>query len=702
MSTVIIVAIFLFSLAVTRQKLGLLKNTGVMSAVAILITMFVPATVASFALLAILAVFIFITIRYADTHQLAAARERVSTIVVLMVVATMFTLVVYRSDEGLKRYQLDIEQVIPSSSPLKLQSPDRLCTDIDPSCNPKEPGGLRLFKPDPEKLAQSALTIFKNSEQIASQYLAHINSLTNKLSGGITGRQNYLQWKLDLVKEHFDFAGYQKLIGKARGAYDSAYAQGQWREAYFALHELSDANLKFHNTMMKSREYSGNARNSMLLMTRGMWGLAILVLIVLMPTLRELAPHAPWHCFPMYVLLTGTGFCLVTDLSLNYLAQNRFLALGMANNLVMSFLFLVVICWLAGRPFFRRLINSWITHQTRSFLFSILFLVFILLVVAYLYATGGFSRITTKAYITSELFKGLFLVTIAWFATIRGEYIARVISFTGIRSYRKTREWIKENLSWEWIKENLIGFLLLIVISGAGFLLFKDFGPLLVVLTVFSFLIYLLMGGGSLVIIASLGGALATFLYLLRVPFSRVSGFSHIYARFYEFISPYAFGSGEISKLIWLRKAGGLFGFGMGKIPFFGYNANPQRPIIVTPAQMQSDYTVTQLYAQFGYIAATVGLIVYFIWLHTLLRNAAAGLKNSIACQDRFLAWVMVLGLVMMEVQALITITGNFGLFPLSGITLPFVSFGGWSLMLCTLILALCYTVKVNGNAQSI
>lgn len=714
MKFAIVPAIFLLSLALTAEKRRLLHETAVASAVGMLIVRIGNATFASLALLAALTLFLYTVIRYSEV-PLIAKRERVASIGAVMVIVTMFTLIVSRSGKGVERYQLDMERDFPSARALKLVSPAVPCSMSDPTCNPQE------------TLSVAAAAIFKNSQDISDQYRQRINAITSQLSEavktssiiqshdfedyGILNRlldglaptsryankvakelaahQQYLNWKLGLIKEHFDFAGYQKLIRKDREAYGLECSQKKWQEAYLSLKELGEANSHFHKKLIEAKEYAGSSKNTLLVLKYGMWALAILVVIVLQPTLRELAPQAPWHCFPVFVLLTGTGLCLLTDLSLNYLARNRFLMLGTASNLLMSFLLLLVVCWLAGRSWFQRLMTAWITHQTRALLFSFLFMIFILFVIIYLVATEGVSRLTAKAYITSELFKALFLFTLSWFATVRSEYISKILSqiggIAGVRSYLK---------NWEWIRENLIGFFFLTFITGLGFLLFHDFGPLLVVLVVFAIFIYLVMGATSLAGICFLGGIAVTIVYLSRDWLASVSASAtRIFSRLYEFLTPFAFGTGEIGKLIWLRRAGGMLGFGMGKIPYFGYIADPKERI-VTPAQIQSDYTVTHLFAQFGSIGATLGLLLYFFWLHTLLKNAATDLNSSISSHDRFLAWIMIFGLIMMEIQALITVCGNLVLMPLTGITLPLVSFGGWSLLLSTFVLALCYSVN--------
>jgi cell division protein FtsW len=57
--------------------------------------------------------------------------------------------------------------------------------------------------------------------------------------------------------------------------------------------------------------------------------------------------------------------------------------------------------------------------------------------------------------------------------------------------------------------------------------------------------------------------------------------------------------------------------------------------------------------------------------------------------QSAWLAWLCVCWAVLTMVQTMVTVAGNLGALPLTGVTWPFVSFGLWSLMHNTLVLGL-------------
>jgi cell division protein FtsW (lipid II flippase) len=57
----------------------------------------------------------------------------------------------------------------------------------------------------------------------------------------------------------------------------------------------------------------------------------------------------------------------------------------------------------------------------------------------------------------------------------------------------------------------------------------------------------------------------------------------------------------------------------------------------------------------------------------------------------RCVGWFLSLGILLMIIQTFLTFFGNFTLAPLTGITLPYISYGGTSLLFATLISAMSY-----------
>ena len=101
------------------------------------------------------------------------------------------------------------------------------------------------------------------------------------------------------------------------------------------------------------------------------------------------------------------------------------------------------------------------------------------------------------------------------------------------------------------------------------------------------------------------------------------------------------------------------------------------------------------LHAVTGNAAAFALLATYLLWIGTLAVRQAAQTRGRLspgttgASQSAWLAWLCVCWAVLTMVQTMVTVAGNLGAFPLTGVTWPFVSFGLWSLLRNTLVLGL-------------
>lgn len=110
--------------------------------------------------------------------------------------------------------------------------------------------------------------------------------------------------------------------------------------------------------------------------------------------------------------------------------------------------------------------------------------------------------------------------------------------------------------------------------------------------------------------------------------------------------------------------SGGIAGIGLGRsVQAYGY---------LPEADNDSIFAI---YAEkFGFIGSTL-LIIIFAALFTRIKGVAERIP------DDFTRLLVVGVLVWLSVQALINIGSMIGLFPLKGITLPFISYGGTSIV---------------------
>jgi cell division protein FtsW (lipid II flippase) len=204
---------------------------------------------------------------------------------------------------------------------------------------------------------------------------------------------------------------------------------------------------------------------------------------------------------------------------------------------------------------------------------------------------------------------------------------------------------------------------------------------------------------GIVIVQSDLGAALlffAVFLLLLYVSTARVSfvvvglaafvagaGFLYfvvdrVRTRIDIWVDPFADPSGagyQVVQALHAFARGGLIGTGLGA----GLPSIAGRPPI--PA-LHTDFPFAALGEELGLVGILAVLGLYLVLVER-------GLRIASAAQDEFRA-ILAAGLsLVIGVQAFIIAAGNLKLIPLTGITLPFVSYGGSSLLANSVIVGL-------------
>jgi cell division protein FtsW (lipid II flippase) len=204
---------------------------------------------------------------------------------------------------------------------------------------------------------------------------------------------------------------------------------------------------------------------------------------------------------------------------------------------------------------------------------------------------------------------------------------------------------------------------------------------------------------GIVIVQRDLGAALlffAVFLLLLYVSTARVSFvilglaafvvgagllslmFDHVRTRIDIWLDPFADPSGagyQVVQALHAFARGGLIGTGLGN----GLPTIAGRPPI--PA-LHTDFPLAALGEELGLVGILAILGLYLVLVER-------GLRIASAAQDEFRA-ILAAGLsLVIGVQAFIIAAGNLKLIPLTGITLPFVSYGGSSLLANSVIVGL-------------
>lgn len=133
---------------------------------------------------------------------------------------------------------------------------------------------------------------------------------------------------------------------------------------------------------------------------------------------------------------------------------------------------------------------------------------------------------------------------------------------------------------------------------------------------------------------------------------------------------------------------GGLFGRGLGQAYVVGENGSTLIP------DAQTDFVFAVIADEFGFVGA-VGLLMLFVVF------AWRGFAIAAACRDGF-SKLLAFGLsAVFAMQAIIIVGGVVRMLPLTGQTLPFVSYGGSSLLANWMLVALLLMISHHAAVET-
>jgi cell division protein FtsW (lipid II flippase) len=232
----------------------------------------------------------------------------------------------------------------------------------------------------------------------------------------------------------------------------------------------------------------------------------------------------------------------------------------------------------------------------------------------------------------------------------------------------------------------------LLVVWGAAMLMLifiRDLGSSLMFFGAFLALLYVATGRFSYVLVGLLMFAIGAY--------ALGSNIAHVHERLEIWRDPFAanapFGAGQIQQSLFAQADGGLFGQGLGesllKLPGpFAPHCNVPFPECgsILPAP-HTDFIYAVITMELGLFGGCGVILIYAL-------IAARGFKTAVMAPDGF-SKLLATGLTaIFALQAFVIIGGVTKVIPLTGVTLPFVSFGGSSVVANMILLALLLLIS--------
>ena len=210
------------------------------------------------------------------------------------------------------------------------------------------------------------------------------------------------------------------------------------------------------------------------------------------------------------------------------------------------------------------------------------------------------------------------------------------------------------------IKKGVLPILCVLIFVFGLIMLQPDFGTGMII--VVSIIGLLFVGGVSMKFFIGLGilGVLGITGLIIIAPYRL--------ARILSFLNPWSdpLGSGfQIIQSLYAIGPGGLFGFGF-------LNSRQKHFYLPEP---QTDFIFSIISEEFGFLGIVIVVILFLTIIIT-------GFKISKNCKDLFGKYLSFGIMFQLSFQALLNLMVVVGLIPVTGVTLPFLSYGGSSLLI--------------------
>jgi cell division protein FtsW (lipid II flippase) len=212
--------------------------------------------------------------------------------------------------------------------------------------------------------------------------------------------------------------------------------------------------------------------------------------------------------------------------------------------------------------------------------------------------------------------------------------------------------------------------------------LLSDIGSSLMFYGALLAMLYVATGRVSFVVVGALAFALGAWYLGTHIP--------HVHARVEDWLhtfNPHLYapkvglGSYQVANGVFAQAAGGLFGQGFGESIL---TLPAGQPLIPFP---QTDMIYAVITSELGLFGAAAVLLVYLLLV-------GRGLKAALMAGDSFSS-LLAAGLsAVLAIQVFVIVGGVTRVIPLTGVTLPFISYGGSSIVANFVLVALLLLVS--------
>jgi cell division protein FtsW (lipid II flippase) len=176
-----------------------------------------------------------------------------------------------------------------------------------------------------------------------------------------------------------------------------------------------------------------------------------------------------------------------------------------------------------------------------------------------------------------------------------------------------------------------------------------------------------------------------TFLFIVLLILAGYASYqagypSIVRERFDALLDPFST-SEAMTRVLWSLSSGGWIGAGIG------YGQPYRMP------EVQSDFSFVAICEEMGFVGGAAVILAYALFISRCFRI-------SLKAGNRYQK-ILVIGIAaLMAVQAAIIILGNLVVIPLTGITLPFISYGGSSLIMNFLMAGV--VIRISGDQEEV